>query len=43
VPLCKSPPLVPLSLYALLKLVAFSGRKASKDVAGVVPCLRYYL
>jgi predicted nucleotidyltransferase len=36
-------PLVPLPLYALLKLVAFSDRKASKDLAGVFHCLRYYL
>lgn len=36
-------PLVPLPLYTLLKLVAFSDRKASKDLAGVFHCLRYYL
>ena len=36
-------PVVPLPLYALLKLVAFSDRKASKDLAGVFHCLRYYL
>jgi predicted nucleotidyltransferase len=36
-------PLVPLPLYALLKLVAFSDRKAAKDLAGVFHCLRYYL
>lgn len=36
-------PLVPLPLYALLKLVAFSDRKAPKDLASVFHCLRYYL
>lgn len=36
-------PVVPLPLYALLKLVAFSDRKASKDLAGVFHCLRHYL
>ncbi len=36
-------PLVPLPLYALLKLVAFSDRKAAKDLAGVFHCLRHYL
>lgn len=36
-------PLVPLPLYALLKLVAFSDRKAPKDLAGVFHCLRHYL
>lgn len=36
-------PLTPLPLYALLKLVAFSDRKAAKDLAGVFHCLRYYL
>lgn len=36
-------PLVPLPLYTILKLVAFSDRKAPKDLAGVFHCLRYYL
>jgi predicted nucleotidyltransferase len=36
-------PLVPLPLYAILKLVAFNDRKAPKDLAGVFHCLRYYL
>lgn len=36
-------PLVPLPLHAILKLVAFNDRKASKDLAGVFHCLRYYL
>jgi predicted nucleotidyltransferase len=36
-------PLVPLALYALLKLVAFNDRKAPKDLAGVFHCLRHYL
>jgi predicted nucleotidyltransferase len=36
-------PLVPLPLYAVLKLVAFSDRKAPKDLAGVFHCLHYYL
>jgi predicted nucleotidyltransferase len=36
-------PLVPLPLYALLKLVAFNDRKAAKDLAGVFHCLRHYL
>lgn len=35
-------PIVPLPLYALLKLVAFSDRKAAKDLAGVHHCLRHY-
>lgn len=36
-------PLVPLALYALLKLVAFDDRKASKDLAGVFHCFQHYL
>ena len=36
-------PLAPLPLYALLKLVAFSDRKAPKDLAGVLHCLEHYL
>jgi predicted nucleotidyltransferase len=36
-------PLAPLPLYVLLKLVAFSDRKAPKDVAGVFHCLRHYV
>lgn len=36
-------PLVALPLYALLKLVAYSDRKAAKDLAGVFHCLRFYL
>ena len=36
-------PVVPLPLFALLKLVAFSDRKAPKDLAGVFHCLRHYL
>jgi hypothetical protein len=32
-----------LALYALLKLVAFDDRKASKDLAGVFHCLEHYL
>ncbi len=35
-------PLAPLSLYALLKLVAFSDRQAPKDLAGVLHCLEHY-
>jgi predicted nucleotidyltransferase len=35
-------PLVPLPLYVLLKLVAFSDRKAAKDLAGVLHCLEHY-
>ena len=34
-------PVVPLPLYAVLKLVAFSDRKAAKDFAGVFHCLRF--
>ena len=36
-------PLAPLPLYALLKLVAFGDRKASKDLNGVLHCLEHYL
>jgi predicted nucleotidyltransferase len=36
-------PLAPLPLYALLKLVAFSDRKAPKDLGGVLHCLEHYL
>jgi predicted nucleotidyltransferase len=36
-------PLAPLPLYALLKLVAFSDRRAAKDMAGVLHCLQHYL
>jgi len=36
-------PVIPLPLYALLKLVAFEDRKAPKDLGGVFHCLRYYL
>lgn len=36
-------PLAPLPLYALLKLVAFSDRRAAKDLAGVLHCLEHYL
>ncbi|MEO8682371.1 MAG: hypothetical protein ABI665_25205 [Vicinamibacterales bacterium] len=36
-------PLAPLPLYALLKLVAFSDRKAAKDLGGVLHCLEHYL
>lgn len=36
-------PVIPLPLYALLKLVAFDDRKAPKDLAGVFHCLRHYL
>lgn len=36
-------PLAPLSLYALLKLVAYSDRKQSKDLTGVFHCLQHYL
>jgi predicted nucleotidyltransferase len=35
-------PLIPLPLYALLKLVAFDDRRAPKDLAGVLHCLRHY-
>lgn len=36
-------PLIPLPLYGLLKLVAFSDRVAPKDLAGVFHCLQHYL
>jgi len=36
-------PLAPLALYVLLKLVAFTDRKAPKDLAGVLHCLENYL
>ncbi len=36
-------PVIPLPLYAVLKLVAFSDCKAAKDLASVYHCLRYYL
>ena len=36
-------PLAPLSLYALLKLVAFSDRNQPKDLAGIFHCLQHYL
>lgn len=36
-------PLSPLPLYALLKLVAFSDRRAAKDLGGVHHCLEHYL
>lgn len=36
-------PLAPLPLYALLKLIAFSDRKAGKDLGGVLHCLAHYL
>ena len=36
-------PLIPLPLYGLLKLVAFSDRAAPKDLAGIFHCLQHYL
>ncbi len=36
-------PVAPLPLYALLKLVAFSDRRAAKDLAGALHCLEHYL
>lgn len=36
-------PLAPLPLYPLLKLVAFSDRKAAKDLGGVLHCLEHYV
>ena len=36
-------PLASLPLYALLKLVAFSDRRASKDLGSVLHCLEHYL
>jgi predicted nucleotidyltransferase len=35
-------PLVPLPLYVLLKLVAFSDRHAGKDLGSVLHCLEHY-
>jgi predicted nucleotidyltransferase len=35
-------PMVPLALYALLKLVAYGDRRARKDLASVLHCLRHY-
>ena len=35
-------PVAPLPLYVLLKLVAFSDRKAPKDLGGVLYCLEHY-
>ena len=35
-------PVAPVPLYVLLKLVAFSDRKASKDLGGVRHCLEHY-
>ena len=35
-------PLIPLPLYGLLKLVAFSDREVAKDLAGVFHCLQHY-
>jgi predicted nucleotidyltransferase len=35
-------PVIPLPLYALLKLVAFADRKQTKDLTGVLHCLRHY-
>ena len=36
-------PVAPLPLHVLLKLVAFSDREASKDLASVLHCLEHYL
>lgn len=36
-------PLASLPLYTLLKLVAFSDRRAPKDLSGVLHCLEHYL
>lgn len=36
-------PVAPLPLYVLLKLVAFTDRKASKDLGSVLRCLEHYL
>ncbi len=36
-------PVAPLPLYVLLKLVAFSDRKAAKDLASVLHCLEHYV
>ena len=35
-------PMAPLALYVLLKLVAYADRKARKDLASVLHCLRHY-
>lgn len=35
-------PIAPLPLYAVLKLVAFSDRRAAKDLGSIVHCLRHY-
>jgi predicted nucleotidyltransferase len=35
-------PVAPLPLYVLLKLVAFSDRLQTKDLTGVLHCLRHY-
>jgi predicted nucleotidyltransferase len=36
-------PVAPLPLYVLLKLVAYTDRKASKDLGSVLHCLEHYL
>ncbi len=36
-------PLAPLPLHVLLKLVAFSDRRAAKDLGGVLHCLEHYV
>ena len=36
-------PIAPLPLYVLLKFVAFSDRKASKDLGSILHCLEHYL
>jgi predicted nucleotidyltransferase len=36
-------PVAPLPLYVLLKLVAFTDRKAAKDLGSVLHCLEHYL
>lgn len=36
-------PVAPLPLYVLLKLIAFTDRKASKDLGSVLHCLGHYL
>jgi predicted nucleotidyltransferase len=36
-------PVTPLPLYALLKLVAFTDRKAAKDLGSILHCLEHYL
>lgn len=35
-------PMVPVALYALLKLVAYGDRREPKDLASVLHCLRHY-